>query len=146
MGHIPSSLVLKISAFSWFAIGLFYLIDQGIPQMIQELRTFAPIRSNLEKRDLMFPGWAECVTVVKEKVPVGADLLFVSSVEEERYGYLHVLLDYEIYPLRNLFKTAYLSGERPRFVLIYLQAPKNFSFVPYRTVYESPRVRLLERK
>ncbi len=138
-------LACLILASVWFAIGTTSFLSRGLPQMLTEWRTYAPIKGNLEKRNLMFPGWADCVRLVKERVPAGSELVFVSDLEDERYSYLHLLLNYEIYPLRNFHRIVFLNGGRPPLVLIYPKRAANAAFKNYRKTYESSQAALLER-
>ena len=114
--------------------------------MVNEWKTFAGIRDDTAKRDKLFPGWLECVTVARQKIPPGADLVFVSDVDEERYSYLNYLLNYELYPLRHFHKVEYGYGIRPRFVLIYLGVPAGMKFEQYRQVHATANATLLEKR
>ncbi|HEV8130126.1 MAG TPA: hypothetical protein VGQ81_02665 [Acidobacteriota bacterium] len=135
-----------ILAWLWFGIGGTVFFYYLLPRALWEWKTYSPIESDLKKRDVQFPGWYECVKIIQERVPLGAELVFLSNVEEERYTYLNYLLNYEIYPLRHLHKRDYRFGIRPRFVVIYLGSPSGSLFEHYRKLYESPRVVLLERQ
>ncbi|MBI4455491.1 MAG: hypothetical protein HY644_06290 [Acidobacteria bacterium] len=139
-------LCLALLGLAWFGIGGAELLWHGLPQMAAEWSTFAAVESDLRKRDILFPGWAECVEAVRKTVPPSADLVFLSDVDEEKYAYLRYLLHYEVYPLRHLHRLAYAQGQRPKFVLIYPGSPLGLRFDEYRQAYRGTRVLLLERR
>ncbi|HEY2930600.1 MAG TPA: hypothetical protein VGK99_02560 [Acidobacteriota bacterium] len=139
-------LPVRLIAFIWFGAGIAYFAAEGFPNMFREWKDYAGLKGNLQKRDVMFPGSGECVTVVREKVPSGSIILLAGEMEDEKRVYLHHLLDYELYPTRTLFDTISNPGLKPEFTLLYPRVPAGFSFQNYEKLYESPQVVLLKNR
>jgi hypothetical protein len=84
--------------------------------------------------------------LIRKYVPPGAELILLSDVDEAQYGYLSIALDYELYPLRHLNRSAYGGSSSPEFLLVYLRLPQRECCEGYRKIYESPRFILWKRE
>jgi hypothetical protein len=131
---------------SWFAVDAAYLFTRGVPQMVEEWKKFGYIGSDLQKRDLSCPGWAEMVDLLQHRVPPGSTLGFVTGTQTRSEAYLSFLLNYEIYPQRHEGLAAYQAGSRPRFVVAYIGQPRELQLDHYREIYRSRHVVLWEKQ
>jgi len=120
---------------AWFAIDAVYLLCRGVPQMLTEWKQFGYVGSNLQKRDISYPGWTELVDTVRGRVPPGSTLFFVTGLEASSESYFSYLLNYEIYPQRHEGLAAFQAGIRPRFIVSYMGLPKDMRLEQYRETY-----------